>query len=103
MFAALSHFFKGSGSVGIMFEEALPIGEHGTQVPDAMVALTATCVSKTIWRLFFHLLILASSFRLPSSKLLRVAPHHSASRRIGSSTSTTSTLLSLLRSARMVP
>lgn len=55
MFAALSHFFKGSGSVGVMFEEALPIGEHGTQVPDAMVALTATCVSYAVQHLIFLL------------------------------------------------
>jgi hypothetical protein len=55
MFAALTHFFKNPGSVGIVFEKALPSGAHGTQVPDAMVALIATCVSNAVWHVFFPL------------------------------------------------
>lgn len=44
MFVALSYFFKNQGSVGIVFEESLPMGKYGRQLPDAMVALTATCI-----------------------------------------------------------
>jgi hypothetical protein len=43
---ALAYYFKGRDAVGILFEEQLPNGEHGHQVPDAMVALTVTAVSR---------------------------------------------------------
>lgn len=41
---ALAHYFKGRDAVGVLFEEQMPNGDHGPQVPDAMVALTATAV-----------------------------------------------------------
>ena len=44
MFAVLAHFFKGRDAVGIVYKEHMPEGICGTQVPDAMVALTATAV-----------------------------------------------------------
>ena len=42
--AALAYYFKGRDAVGVLFEEQMPNGDHGPQVPDAMVALTATAV-----------------------------------------------------------
>ena len=47
MFAALAHFFRESDAVGILYNERVPTNstEVGFQVPDAMVALTATAVS----------------------------------------------------------
>ena len=45
MFVALAHFFKGREPVGVLYKESMPTGVHGTQIPDAMLALTATAVS----------------------------------------------------------
>jgi hypothetical protein len=45
MFASLAHFFKGRDAVGIMYKDQFQTGVHGIQIPDAMVALTATAVS----------------------------------------------------------
>jgi len=45
MFAALAYHFKGCEAVGVVYEERILNGIYGTQVPDAMVALTATAVS----------------------------------------------------------
>ena len=42
--AALAYYFKGRDAVGVLFKEQMPNGDHGPQVPDAMVALTATAV-----------------------------------------------------------
>ena len=60
MFAALAHYFRGREAVGVMYKERIPEGIYGSQLPDAMVALTATAVSA-------HLLVLvkgANSSRL---------------------------------------
>ena len=45
MFVALARFFKNRESVGVVYKELMPSGIYGTQVPDAMVALTAVAVS----------------------------------------------------------
>jgi len=45
---ALAYYFKGRDAVGILFEEQLPNGEHGHQVPDAMVALTVTAIQVAV-------------------------------------------------------
>ena len=45
MFAVLAHFFKGREAVSILYKDRFQTGVHGTQIPDAMVALTATAVS----------------------------------------------------------
>ena len=41
VFLALRHFFKGND----LMKDRLPTGMYGTQIPEAMVALTATAVS----------------------------------------------------------
>lgn len=55
IFVALAHFFKGREAVGALYKESLPTGIHGIQIPDAMLALTATTVSThpIIHRLLF--------------------------------------------------
>jgi len=66
IFTALAHFFKGREAVGVLYKESMPTGIHGTQIPDAMLALTATAVSMypTYHRLTF-LTHLTKRFRLP--------------------------------------
>ena len=47
MFAALAYYFKGRDAVGVIYKERMPNGIHRVQLPDAMVALTATAVRRT--------------------------------------------------------
>ena len=48
MFVALAYFFKGRDTVGVLYKDSMPTGIHGAQIPDAMLALTATAVSTRI-------------------------------------------------------
>lgn len=41
---ALPRYFKRLDAVSVLFEEQMPNGDCGPQVPDAVVALTATAV-----------------------------------------------------------
>jgi len=45
MFVALAYYFKGREAVGLLYGEHIPVGIYGPQMPDAMIALTATAVS----------------------------------------------------------
>ena len=45
MYCCLSHFFNGTRSLGVKYQENLPHGKYGPEVPEAMVALTAVAVS----------------------------------------------------------
>jgi len=76
MFAALAYFFKGREAVGILYKESMPTGIHGTQIPDAMLALTATAVST--YPAYHRLTFLThptERFRLPLKNSSQEGPH----------------------------
>jgi hypothetical protein len=94
MYAALAHYFKGHDTVGVTYKERMPTGIHGTQIPDAMVALTATAVSVYPSDYILPVLThqrLAERFKLPLKNLLREGVQLSRRRPIVRSTGAIST------------
>ena len=76
MFVALAYFFKDREAVGVLCGEFMPSGVHGTQIPDAMLALTATAVSvHSIGRRSLTLTRPAKRSSSPFRKLLLDNPH----------------------------
>jgi hypothetical protein len=91
MFVALAHFFKGREAVGILYKESMPTGIHGIQIPDAMLALTATAVS--VYCISHRLTLLthfAERFRLRLKNSLQEDPHLFQRRLVVKSIGTTS-------------
>jgi len=96
MFAALAHFFKGREAVGVLYKERMPDGIYGIQIPDAMVALTATAVSAhPSGRKLLVLTRLVERFRLPLKKTLQEGLRHSRRKSAARNIGTTSALSKL--------